>query len=115
MIKNKFLLALFLLSACGSPAKQMTPQQISMLSNQQLCELKNRYAWEQNTEIEIGRRNLNCDPAFNECIEKGNKPNTPAMGICVEQTRKIWALQRELERKEDKIEYQQMQIENQRK
>lgn len=112
-MNKKTIFLLFILSGCGSPAQQMTPQQISMLSNEQLCQLKNSYPWEQNTEIEIGRRNLNCDPAYNECIGRGNKPNTPAMAMCINQLRENWAMKKELEKKDAQLKQQQIQNSNQ--
>jgi hypothetical protein len=102
-----------LLYGCASPAQQMTPQQVSMLANKQLCDLHNAYPWEQKTEMEIGRRNLNCDPAFNECLNQGNKPGTPAMGLCVSQLRQSWELQRQVQQQQRQIEQNNVQAQNQ--
>ncbi len=103
-----------LLSGCYSPAAEMSPQQISMMSDMQLCQLKNSYPWEQNTEIEIGRRNLNCDPAYNECLSQGHRPNSPAMAMCIKQVRENWALQREVQKKDAQLQQQQVQQSNER-
>lgn len=102
-----------LLSGCESPATSMTQEQVSGLSNEQLCSLKSSYPWEQKTELEIGKRNLNCDPAYNECLGRGNQPNTPAMTTCIIQVRENWALQQEIQRKNTQIQNQQIQMNNQ--
>lgn len=101
--------ACLLLNGCESPAASMTPQQVSQLSNDQLCDLKNSYPWEQNTELEVGKRNLICDPAYNQCLGQGNKPDSPNMTTCINQLRENWALQEELGRKEQQLRTQQIQ------
>jgi hypothetical protein len=92
------------LAACASPAAQMSPQQISSLSNQQLCDLQNNYLWDQNTEIEIGRRNLNCDPIYNECLLRGMKPDGPEMALCMNQIRETQALQAKVAQQQRELE-----------
>lgn len=94
-----------LVAACASPAEHMSMQEVSTLSDKQLCDLKRMYRWEKKTELEIGRRNLNCDPDYIECASRGVKPNSPEMAVCIDQLRenrelkeKIEAQQRELER-----------------
>lgn len=114
MKKTTAILTTILLAGCvTSPAVQMTSQEVSQLSNRQLCELRNNYPWEQNTEIEIGRRNLNCDPAENECLAQGNRPGTPAMALCVKQMRDGWAMQKELQQKDSQLQQQQIRMQNQ--
>jgi hypothetical protein len=77
------LLPLIILSACASPAAQMTPEQVSNLSNQQLCELTWNYPYEQKTQVEIGKRKINCDPVYIECDNSGVKPGTPGFMLCM--------------------------------
>jgi len=62
----------------------MTDQQVRGLTDDQLCEYKNNYRDEYRTEAEIGRRGLNCDRYFRECLRRGNKPGTQAMGFCID-------------------------------
>jgi hypothetical protein len=105
-----------IVSACAeSPATTMTPQQISTLSNTQLCGLHNNYAWDQATEMEIGRRNLICDPAYIECSNRGNKPGTPAMALCMDQLRQNWALQEEVQKKDHELQQKQIELNNQQR
>lgn len=109
------ILTITMLSGCAtSPALQMSPEQVSMLSNAQLCELHNNYSPVSTTEVEIGRRNLNCDPAINECIGRGNKMGTPAMALCVQDLRQSWAMQRQLQQQDQQLQQQQTQMNNQR-
>jgi hypothetical protein len=107
-MKNTLLaLALIIpLTGCESPAARMSPHDIASLSNQQLCSLNNSYGWEEKTQIEIGRRNLNCDPIFNECINRGTKQNTPEMALCINQIHQTLALQEQLEEQQRDLEYQ---------
>lgn len=117
--KLSFLITLsgftLLASACQpipSPATTMSPEQISQLSNQQLCELKNSYVWEQKTEVEIGKRNLNCDPDYNECLAKGIDPTTSSMGYCIKDIQEKRALEEKLEEKEAELKRKQEEIED---
>lgn len=106
-IKNYLLIfAVLSLTACVSPAAQMTPEQLSTLSNQQLCNLKNNYLWDQNTEIEVGRRNLNCDPIYNECLLRGAEPNGAEMALCMNQIREQQAMQRTINQQQAELDLQ---------
>lgn len=95
-----------LLGACASPAQNMSPQQVSQLSDLQLCQLKNSYAYEQKTEIEIGKRNLNCHPAYMECASRGLKNGTPEMSLCANQVQENWAMQQRIQEQERELERQ---------
>lgn len=75
-------LMVFLLAGCASPTFQMTPVQVSALSDDQLCSFKNNYRSETKAEAEIARRGLNCDRYYRECLRRGNQPNTEAMAFC---------------------------------
>lgn len=109
-----FLYLELLLAGCvESPAKTMTPQQISSLSNTQLCELSNNYEWDQNTEIEIGKRDLICDPAYIECSNQGHALGTPAMALCMDQLRENWALQEQVQEQQEELARQRQQAESQ--
>jgi hypothetical protein len=107
-MRNIFLglCVLVLLSGCMSPAARMSQEDISSLSNQQLCGLNNSYGWEEKTQIEIGRRNLNCDPVFNECLNRGSKPNTPEMALCTNQIRQTMQLEEQVKRQQKTLESQ---------
>lgn len=96
---------------CASPAVNMTPEQISMLSDNQLCQLQSSYGWEAKTETEIGRRQLNCDPAYRTCIAQGYTPNTPEANGCAVQMRENWALQEKIKQQEAELKEQQRQQE----
>lgn len=100
------LSVLVLLTGCESPAARMSPRDIASLSNQQLCVLNNGYGWEEKTQIEIGRRNLNCDPVFNECVSRGIKPNTSDMALCMNEIRQTQALESQVKKQESELEYQ---------
>jgi len=91
------LSTIILLGACASPAQNMTSDEVSQLSDLQLCQFKNTYAYEQKTEIEIGKRNLNCDPAYMECASRGLKNSTPEMSLCVKQVQDNWDMQQKLQ------------------
>ena len=97
------------LSACTSPTANMPQASISQLSNNQLCQLQGAYMFEPKLEVEIGKRNLNCDPAFNHCLQQGTKPNTPQMLLCMTQIRENWELKRQA-----KIREQELKDENRR-
>lgn len=73
---------LALLTACASPTFQMSPEQVASLSDDQICSYKNNYRNETKLEVELARRNLNCDPYFRECLRQGNQPGTQAMDFC---------------------------------
>ncbi len=107
------MIALLCLGACQSPAVGMSPQELSSLSNEQLCSLQLSYPWEQKTEMEIGRRNLNCDPAFNQCLGQGHQPSSPGMTSCINQVRENWRLQKQVEDQQRQMQYQQIQMQNQ--
>lgn len=111
-MKQKYFLIPFmlLLAGCGSPLGDMTPQQISTLSDDQLCAYRNNYPYEEKTELEIGKRKLNCDPATRECQSTGHMLGTPAMALCVKQTRENWAMQEHLEQQQQQMIQQQQQI-----
>jgi|GEM_PF-2578527 len=106
---KKILLGLsvfVLLTGCASPAAKMSQRDITNLSNQQLCGLNNNYGWEEKTQIEIGRRNLNCDPVFNECANRGLKPNTPEIALCMNQIHQTLDLQAQVRKQQSDLEYQ---------
>jgi hypothetical protein len=94
---KKYLLFLLVLtlSACASPAANMSSQQVASLSDQQLCNLQWNYPYEAKTEVEIGRRNLNCDPAYLECKSSGLKDGSPSLSHCIKtvQERNVLAQQ----------------------
>lgn len=103
-----------IVSSCVSPATNMSPDQISQLSSQQLCELRNTYGWEQKTEIEIGKRDLNCDPDYNECLAKGADPKTPAMAYCIKEIQEKRAMKNKIAKQEYEIKQQQEKYERER-
>jgi len=105
LTKYLILWAVLGLAACASPAAQMTPEQISSLSNQQLCNLKNNYLWDQNTEVEIGRRNLNCDPVYNECVQRGAESG-PELSLCMNQIRDKQVMEQKIAQQEAELEAQ---------
>ncbi len=87
--------AIVCVTGCASPAVEMTPQQISQLTDQQICNLHNGFTWETKTELEIGRRNLNCDPDFNLCVARGIDPrNTPVITSCMQDIQDKRAMQK---------------------
>jgi hypothetical protein len=102
------------LTACQSPTATMHPQQVSQLSNQQLCNLKNSYPWEQNLELELGKRGLNCDPDFNECRNRGIDTSSPAMASCINDIREKRQLQREMQQQQMQMQQQQRAAETAR-
>lgn len=76
-----------ILAGCASPAMNFTDAQVQALGDEQLCTYRNNYRSESRTEAEIARRGLNCDPFYRECLARGNKPGTEAMGFCVAMLR----------------------------
>lgn len=105
MMKRLLSLAcIMLVAACASPAEQMTMQEVSQLSDKQLCELKRTYRWEKKTELEIGKRNLNCDPDYIECSSRGVKPNSPEMAVCIDHLRENRALKEKLEQQQRELD-----------
>lgn len=70
------------LGACASPTFEMTPAQVASLSDDQLCKYENNYRDETKLDLEISRRNLNCDRFFRACLKQGNQPGTKAMSFC---------------------------------
>ncbi len=70
-----FTLAMFL-AGCASPIESMTPQQISALSDSQLCYSDGIHRRGEKARQEIQRRNLNCDPDYRYCVESGFSPGT---------------------------------------
>ena len=95
------------LAACASPAVNMSPEQVSQLSNDQLCQLKNSYAWEQKTEVEIGKRNLNCDPIYNQCRYQGHEDGSPQLASCMQQIRENLRLKQQMQAQQQEMERQQ--------
>ncbi len=81
------LAPMLLLAACASPTFQMSPEQIATLSDDQLCAYKNNYRNETKLELEIGRRQLNCNRFYRECLNRGNQPGTQAMAFCMDLVR----------------------------
>lgn len=106
-MKRLLLISLLSLTACTSPAVTMTQAQVASLSNQQLCDLKNTYPYEQKTEVEIGRRNLNCDPVFNYCRIQGIEPNTPAMGMCIRNVHEQAAMEQQIQIQQSQLQAQE--------
>lgn len=102
MKKILSILCLLLLTACVSPASDMTSEQVAKLSNSQLCHLRNSYPWEAKTETEIGRRGINCDPLYLECKYQGFEDNTPEMRFCINSLEEQYALQKRLKEEEQK-------------
>ncbi len=69
------------LAGCASPIESMTAQQVSTLSDSQLCYSDGIHRKGEKTRQEIQRRNLNCDPAFRYCMDSGFTPGTnPFLG-----------------------------------
>ena len=89
-----------LVTACASPAQNMSVEQVSQLSDVQLCQLRGAYMYEPKTETEIGRRNLNCHPAYLECSNQGLQNGTPEMTLCARQLQEKWELQRQLQQQQ---------------
>lgn len=113
----KKLAAIFfvaLLGACASPAQNMTEHQISQLSDIQLCQLKRAYAYEPKTEVEIGKRKVNCHPAYLECEQKGFKRGTAELSICADQLVKQADLQKKIDQQQKELERQERQIKTQK-
>lgn len=106
------ILTLFV-AACASPATKMTEHQVSQLSDLQLCQLKNSYSYEQKTEVEIGKRNLNCHPAYMQCRQNGYDNNSQEIHTCAQNLADRWALEKELAEKERELEFER--IKNSRK
>lgn len=77
------LVPILFLSGCVSPAAQMSPDQLASLTNQQLCELTWAYPYEVKTQVEIGQRGINCDPAHIECSNMGLQDGTPGFANCL--------------------------------
>ncbi|PZO86701.1 MAG: hypothetical protein DI626_05805 [Micavibrio aeruginosavorus] len=75
-------LLLILVSACASPAKDMTAEQVSHLSDEQLCDMSKSYAFEAKIEVEIGKRDLQCTDEYLACKRQGYKPRTPDFENC---------------------------------
>jgi hypothetical protein len=109
------VIAILGLSGCASPAVDMTQQQVSSLSDDQLCNLKNSYSWESKTEVEIGTRNLNCDPAYRQCLLQGFKKNTPEITLCTKQVNENWELQNKLEEQKKEAEKDKKELESKNK
>lgn len=82
-MKKLILILPILLAACASPTFEMPPQQIASLSDDQLCRYKNNYRDETKLEMEIAKRNINCDRFFRQCLNQGNQPGTQAMNFCI--------------------------------
>ncbi len=79
-VKAFFLCAtLLVLSACASP---LTDQEISGLSNEQLCTVS-RSNPDPRLDAEIKRKGLDCDPATLNCKAQGLKKNTKEFSSCV--------------------------------
>lgn len=88
MIKKILVFAMAgFLAACASPTFQMTPAQVSSLSDDQLCKYQNGYRAETKLEAEIARRGLNCNRFHHECLARGNQPGTQAMAFCMDLLR----------------------------
>lgn len=96
------------LNACTSPAVNMTEYQVSQLSDLQLCQLKNSYAYEQKTEIELGKRNLNCHPAYMQCRQSGYDNNSQEIHTCAQNLADRWALEKKLADKERELEFERI-------
>lgn len=82
MKKISILLSVLILSACASPSETMTQEQVSMLSDLQLCEYRNNYSTNNKLEIEIGRRNLDCSKESVYCLKRGHKKDDPDFNTC---------------------------------
>lgn len=109
MVKKFTALSLvILLGACSSPAQNMTEHQISQLSDIQLCQLKSSYAYEPKTEVEIGKRQINCHPAYLECEQKGFKRGTAELSICADQLVKQAELQKKIDQQQKELNRQKL-------
>lgn len=97
MNKYFYLIPALILSGCVSPAASMTQEQVATFSNQQLCELTWNYPYEQKTQLEIGRRGLNCDPVYIECDNSGLEPGTPAFTLCMKNIQERNALAQQVQ------------------
>lgn len=114
MKKTTALFVTTLLAGCAQPqVVHYSTEQIAQLSNAQLCELKNHYNPNANIEVEVGRRNLICDPIINECLGRGNKLGTPAMSLCIKEIKENIALKQELAQKEAELKQKNIQLQNQ--
>ena len=82
MIKFFVPSLLLLLTACASPTFEMTPAQVASLSDDQICKYDNNYRDETKLELEIAKRNLNCDPYYRTCLKQGNAPGSQAIKFC---------------------------------
>lgn len=78
------LLVLLILTACASPATNMTDAQVRALNDDQLCSFNNNYRAERRVTAEIEARKLNCDSFYRECLRRGNKPDTEAFSFCMD-------------------------------
>lgn len=88
MMKRYLVIVLVcIITACSSPAELMNDQQVRALSDDQLCDYKNAYRNEYRTEAEIGRRGLNCNRYYRECLRRGNQPESQAMSFCMDLLR----------------------------
>jgi hypothetical protein len=109
MNKYFYLIPALILSGCVSPAANMTPEQVATFSNQQLCELTWNYPYEQKTQLEIGRRGLNCDPVYIECDNSGLEPGTPAFTLCMNNIRQRNALAQQVQIQQTQLQLQAQQ------
>jgi len=95
-MKKFTMMCLIGLVGCTSPIADMSPAQVAQLTDDQLCGYRNYYPYDQNTELEIGRRNLNCDPATRSCMKRGLNEGSPELNLCVTELRNKWALESQL-------------------
>jgi hypothetical protein len=102
------------ISGCASPLQSMTRAEIQTLSDAQLCYYRNSYPFDKNTELEVGARGLNCDPAYIECSSRGYEDNSNDLALCMGQLRENWRLQQELQTERRKTEEAQRRAQRER-
>lgn len=97
--------AIAFLGACH-PISSMKPEEVAQLSDDQICDYENRISNNEFVVLEIGKRNLNCDPFHRACLAKGLKPKTSAINICTDQLKENDRLQGKLGIKELLLQYE---------
>lgn len=68
--------------ATASPTQTMSEDQISKLSDRQICNIRVNHLFETKLELEIGKRGLECSEEYHFCKERGLTQATPEFQNC---------------------------------
>jgi hypothetical protein len=96
-MKKWLLLSVLIISGCAvNPASQYTPEELTEFSDATICQYYNQGASHKLYD-EVIRRGINCDPAYQYCIQNGFKKGDEAFLYCMADYRAAIAQQQAIQ------------------